>query len=80
MALYLDVDKRECNNRKACIKKVLKALNKREKGLKKMIAAETNAEKRAEMEEDMAIIHRKRKKGLKALRELKKESSDEKKS
>ena len=72
MAQYLSVDKRECASRKSCIKKVLKALNERERNLLKKLSNEKDSEQRVELTEEIKIVHRKRKKGLKALRELKK--------
>ena len=72
MADYLNVDKRECSNRKSCIKKIVKTLKEREIILMKRLANEKDSEQCKELTDEIAIVHRKRKKGIKALRELKK--------
>lgn len=70
MADYLNVEKRKCANHKACIKKVVKALKERESSLIKEVAKEKDAKKCKELNEEIAIVHKQRKKGVKALREL----------
>jgi predicted nucleic acid-binding Zn-ribbon protein len=72
MAEYLNVEKRECANRKACIKKVLKALKERQRSLKEKLAKEKDIKQRKKLKEEIEIVHRQRKKGLKGLQELKK--------
>jgi predicted nucleic acid-binding Zn-ribbon protein len=72
MTEYLNVDKRECASRKACIKKVIKALREREGSLKESLADEKDIKQCKKLKEEIAIVHRQRKKGLKALQELKK--------
>jgi predicted nucleic acid-binding Zn-ribbon protein len=72
MADYLNVEKRECANRKACIKKVLKALKERERGLKAKLAKENDSKQRKKLKEEIEVVHRQRNKGLKGLKELKK--------
>lgn len=72
MAEYLDVEKRECSNRKACVKKVVKALRERERSLKKRLSNEKDSKQRKKMKEEIAIVHKQREKGLKALQDLKK--------
>lgn len=70
MADYLNVDKRECASRKACVKKVVKALKEKEKVLKGKLADEKDDKQRKILCEEIEIVHRQRKKGLKALKEL----------
>ena len=71
MADYLNVEKRKCVNHKTCIKKVVKALKERENNLMRELAEVKDAKKCTELNEEIAIVHRQRKKGIKALRELK---------
>lgn len=71
MADYLNVDKRECASRKACVKKVIKALKVKEKELKKKLEEEKDDKQRQILCEEIEVVHKQRKKGLKALKELK---------
>ena len=70
MADYLNVEKRKCANHKACLKKVVKALKERESSLMREVAKEKDVKKCKELNEEIVIVHKQRKKGVKALREL----------
>lgn len=71
MAEYLSVDKRECASRKACLKKVVKALKLREKELKQQLVDEKDIKLCNKLKEEIDIVHKQRQKGLKAIKELK---------
>lgn len=72
MAEYLGVERDECSTRKACIKKVLKKLKKREHRLRDDLEETKNSKQRKKLKEEIEIVHQQRKKGIKALRELRK--------
>ena len=55
------------------LKKVLKSLRVEKRRLKEQLAAARDEEERQEIESRLAVVSKQRKKGLKVLKELKKE-------
>ena len=71
---YLSADKEKQYEHTKCFKEVLKKLKKKERVLKKKLENEKNEKQRKEIKKDLAIIYYQRKKGIDALKKLKKGS------
>lgn len=74
MTDYLDVNKQKYSSRKACLKQVLKQLKKRKLELKSQLKSEKSDKRCKSIKEELKVVQTQRKKGLKALKELQKES------
>lgn len=72
MALYLNLEKRECASRKSCLKLVLGKLRERRQALKAALEGCTDEAEQNRLKEELSIVKAKERKGLKALKELKK--------
>lgn len=72
MALYLNLEERECASRKSCLKLVLAKLKERRQELKAALELSTDEAEQARLEEELSVVKAKERKGLKALKELKK--------
>ena len=70
----LDEDKAKQRDHAKCFKEILHKLKKREKGLKEKLKDTRNHKDRKRIQRDLAIIHTQRKKGIQALKDLKKKS------
>jgi hypothetical protein len=57
-----------------CFKEILHKLKKRQKDLKEKLKDTSNEKERKRIKRDLAIIHTQRKKGIQALKDLKKNS------
>ena len=73
MTAHLNVEKRKSLSRKKYIKIILKELKKGERTLEEELSGEKDINKRKLLYEELDIVHQQRKKGIKALREIKKE-------
>ena len=71
---FLSADKNKQYEHTKCFKDVLKKLKKKERILKKELENEKNEKKRTQIKKDLAIIYVQRKKGIDALKKLKKGS------
>ena len=69
---YIDADKLKQCKRKDCIKEVLHKLKKKQHMLKGKLAKEKDDKERKHIQKTLDIIYVQRKKGLKALKSLKK--------
>ncbi|MES9937311.1 MAG: hypothetical protein ABW120_06960 [Sedimenticola sp.] len=69
---YLDAGKNKQREQKDSIKDILKKLKKKERALKEKLGKEKNEKHRKKIQKDLDIIFAQRKKGLKALKKLKK--------
>lgn len=72
MALYLSMEKRECASRKSCLKLVLTKLKERRQALKAALETSADESESKRLKEELAVVKAKTKKGLKALKELRK--------
>ena len=72
MALYLNMERRECASRKSCLKLVLAKLKERRKALKAALELATDEAEQARLKEELSVVRAKEKKGLRALKELRK--------
>ena len=72
MADRLDPDERRSSSRKGRIKAILKSLKQQRKELERQLEAEGDPHKQKKLETEIAIVQAQRKKGLKALKILKK--------
>lgn len=70
----LNVNKQKYSSRKACLKQVLKKLKKQKQELKSQLKNETSDKRCKSIKGELKVIQTQRKKGLKALKELQKES------
>ena len=73
MTAHLNVEKRKSLSRKKYLKIILKELKKREQTLEEQLSREKDINQRKQLNEELNIVHQQRKKGIKALREIKKE-------
>ena len=71
---FLSADKNKQYEHTKCFKDVLKKLKKKERILKKELENEKHEKNRKQIKKDLAIIYVQRKKGIDALKELKKGS------
>lgn len=71
---FLSADKDKQYEHTKCFKDVLKKLKKKERTLKKELENEKNEKDRKQIKRDLAIIYVQRKKGIEALKKLKKDS------
>ncbi|MET0106161.1 MAG: hypothetical protein ABW072_13615 [Sedimenticola sp.] len=69
---YLDASKNKQREQKESIKEILKKLKKKERALKEKLGKEKSAKNKKRLQQDLDIIFAQRKKGLKALKKLKK--------
>jgi len=69
---YIDSDKLKQCKRGDCIKEVLHKLKKKQRMLKEKLAKEKNEKERKQIQKTLDIIYVQRKKGLKALKSMKK--------
>ena len=67
----LSAKKSKQHEQKECLKEILDKLKKKKKKLQEKLETEENKKERDRIEKDLAIIHVQRKKGLKALKDLK---------
>jgi hypothetical protein len=71
---FLSADKKKQYEHTKCFKDVLKKLKKKELALKKELEDENNEKNRKKIKKDLAIIYEQRKKGIEALKKIKKGS------
>ena len=71
---FLSANKNKQYEHTKCFKDVLKKLKKKERILKKELENEKHEKNRKQIKKDLAIIYVQRKKGIDALKELKKGS------
>lgn len=69
---YIDADKMKQCKRGECIKEVLHKLKKKQRMLEEKLAEEKNEKERKQIQKTLDIIYVQRKKGLKALKNMKK--------
>jgi predicted AlkP superfamily phosphohydrolase/phosphomutase len=69
---FLSADKKKQYEHTKCFKDALKELKKKENVLKKKFENEKNDKHRKQIKKDLAIIYVQRKKGIDALKKLKK--------
>jgi len=72
---FLSADKNKQYEHTKCFKDVLKKLKKKEIALKKELQNEKNEKQHKQIKKDLAIVYVQRKKGIDALKKLKKSSS-----
>lgn len=75
---FLSAKERKRKEKKKFLRHVLKKLKKHEKKLRRELEGTTGAERRADLESEIALAHAQRKKGVAKLRDLKKPSGDRK--
>ena len=71
---FLSADKEKQYEHTKCFKDVLKKLKKKENTLKHKLKNENNEKNRKEIKKELAIVHAQRRKGIEALKKLKKGS------
>ena len=69
---FLSADKNKQYEHTKCFKDVLKKLKKKERDLKIKLEHEKNEKKQKQIKKDLAIIYVQRRKGIEALKKLKK--------
>lgn len=69
---YIDADKMKQCKRQDCIKEVLHKLKKKQRILKEKLTSEKDEKERKQIQKTLDIIYVQRKKGLKALKTMKK--------
>ncbi|MCP3852190.1 MAG: hypothetical protein GY694_18420 [Gammaproteobacteria bacterium] len=69
---FLSADKKNQYEKIQCFTDILKKLKKKQEALKKNLASEKNENKRKKIKKKLAIIYAQRKKGITALKEVKK--------
>lgn len=67
----LSARKSKQRKEKACLKEILHKLKSRRKKLQEKLETETNRDQREQIRKDLAIIQAQRKKGLRALKNMK---------
>lgn len=67
----LSAKKSKQREQKECLKEILSKLKKRKKKLQEKLETAENPKEVQRLEKDLAVIHAQRKKGLKALKDLK---------
>jgi predicted nucleic acid-binding Zn-ribbon protein len=72
MAQYLSVERREWASRESGLKLVLAKLKERRKALKLALETSTDESEIRRLKEELAVVKAKTKKGLRALKELRK--------
>lgn len=72
---YLSADENKQYKHIKCFTDVLKKLKKKERALKKKLEHEHNDKNRKQIKKDLAIIYAQRKKGVHAMRDIKKSKS-----
>ncbi|MCH7229047.1 hypothetical protein [Haloferula sp. A504] len=77
---FLSFAERKRKEKKKFLKHVLKKLKKHEKSLLKELKETSDADRRAGLESEIALVHAQRKKGVARLQELKKPSKSAKKA
>lgn len=70
---YLSADKEKQFEHTKCFADVLKKLKKKETDLKNKLKNEKNENAQKELQKQLAVVHAQRKKGIKALKKLKKD-------
>jgi hypothetical protein len=70
---FLSADKEKQYEHTKCFKDVLKKLKKKENALKNELKNEKNEKNRKQLKKEIAVVHAQRKKGIEALKKLKKE-------
>ena len=71
---FLSADKEKQYEHTKCFNDVLKKLKKKENTLKHKLKNENNEKNRKEIKKELAIVHAQRRKGIEALKKLKKGS------
>ena len=71
---FLSADKEKQYEHTKCFKDVLKKLKKKENTLKHKLKNENNEKNRKEIKKELAIVHAQRRKGIEAMKKLKKDS------
>ncbi len=69
---FLSADKEKQYEEIQCFTDILKKLKKKQEALKKNLASEKNEKERKKIKKKLAIIYAQRKKGITALKEVKK--------
>lgn len=70
---FLSADKEKQYEHTKCFKDVLKKLKKKENSLKNELKNEKIEKHRKQLKKEIAVVHAQRKKGIEALKKLKKE-------
>jgi len=70
---FLSADKEKQYEHTKCFTDVLKKLKKKENALKNKLANESSDKNRKQIKKELAIVHAQRKKGIEALKKLKKD-------
>lgn len=71
---FLSADKKKQYEHTKCFTDVLKKLKKKENNLKDKLNNESNLKNRKQIKKELAIVHAQRKKGIEAIKKLKKQS------
>ena len=71
---FLSADKEKQYEHTKCFNDVLKKLKKKENALKDKLKNEKHEKHRKQIKKELAIVHAQRKKGIEAIRKLKKNS------
>ncbi|RKZ99249.1 MAG: hypothetical protein DRQ43_00120 [Gammaproteobacteria bacterium] len=71
---FLSADKEKQYEHTKCFTDVLKKLKKKENALKNKLKHENNEKNRKQIKKELEIVHAQRKKGIDALKKLKKNS------
>jgi len=71
---FLSANKEKQYKHTKCFTDVLKKLKKKENMLKNKLSKEKNDKNRKQIKKELAIVHAQRRKGIEAIRKLKKES------
>jgi len=69
LKIFFDSDARDREKQKSDIKDILMKLKKKERKLKKKLAAEKNIEKRNRFQQEIDVIYAQRNKGIKLIKE-----------
>lgn len=69
---FLSANKNKQSEHTKCFKDVLKKLKKKEIDLKDKLKKESNEKNRKQIKKELAIVHAQRRKGIEAIKKLKK--------
>lgn len=69
---FLSADKEKQYEHTKCFNNVLKKLKKKENILKNKLKHEQNEKNRKQLQKELAVVHAQRKKGIEAIKKLKK--------
>jgi hypothetical protein len=71
---FLSAEKEKQYEHTKCFKDILKKLKKKENSLKHKLKNENSEKNRKQIKKELAIVHAQRRKGIEALKKLKKDS------